>query len=808
MEKKYILVVEDNEINRHMLYKILDHDYVVLEAENGEIALRMLRENYELISLVLLDIVMPVLDGFGVLKQMKNDLFLSKIPVIVVSDQSSREMEERALEEGANEYILKPYRPAIIKQRIAKTIYYRETSSFVDSIQKDPLTGLYSKEYFYVRVEEIIHRQADIKYDLLCCDIERFRLVNEIYGTAVGNELLRYVGKDISKRVGDKGICGRIGPDIFAFIIQHQDQYFEENFAEVINDVNKFGIKLDIILRYGIYQIDQLDTPASLMCDRAVLAQKSIKGKYNTYFAYYDDNIRQKLLEEQTIISYMKEALVENQFKVYFQPKFDLKTEKIIGAEALVRWIHPTKGFLTPKDFIPIFEKNGFIADLDYYIWDQCCKKMRAWKDMGNEIIPISINLSRISIYDPHLPDKLIDLIKKYGLSPKYLHLEITESAYTEGSTQLIEMISKIRRMGFIIEMDDFGTGYSSLNMLSELPIDIIKLDMRFIQKEEKKSRDRSILSFIISLAKWMNLKVVAEGIETLDQLQYLKSINCEFGQGYYYSKPLPQEQFEDFLRNTDLNFANQNVSLVINKEQLNIDNLKHIIFVGDYRQDCSKFELEYNNVYQIDKMEVLEAINFMKDNGRDVCALILCLPYEMDNVLIEELGSCCENEHIALILVYDNESNIVEDINNYKVCDYIKRPYDLKRAKLRVDNCISAVIMEKFDQEKEINDAIIEMRRRTELDILTGLLNRAEFELRIENFFKHNNDPKGIFIILDVDNFKQVNDTLGHLAGDIVITRIGEYLTKLFTETNIISRIGGDEFALFIPYNTPYSQL
>ncbi|MEG1799761.1 MAG: EAL domain-containing protein, partial [Synergistaceae bacterium] len=212
-----------------------------------------------------------------------------------------------------------------------------------------------------------------------------------------------------------------------------------------------------------------------------------------------------------------------------FQPKYNLKTEQLAGAEALVRWMHPKRGIMAPAQFIPLFEKNGFITDLDLYIWEECCKKMRDWIDAGHLPIAVSVNVSRTDVYNPNLPELLVSLIRKYKLSPRNLHLEITETAYTENPEQLIEVVSRLKSLGFVIEMDDFGTGYSSLNMLSELPIDVLKLDIKFIQSEEKKGHSKSILSFIISLAKWLNLSVIAEGVETKAQVELLQSLNCEY---------------------------------------------------------------------------------------------------------------------------------------------------------------------------------------------------------------------------------------------------------------------------------------
>ena len=359
---KKILPVDDSSVNRQILTKILGTNYLTLEAENGETALSVLKKHGDTISAVLLDIVMPVMDGYEVLKEMRCDPIMSQIPVIVASGQDSDDAEIKALSLGAYDYILKPYKPEIIRHRIANTIYLRETAAFVNSVQNDPLTGLYSKEYFYLHAGDVLKNNPDKKYDLLCCDIERFKLVNDLYGTKAGDKLLKYVGEMICEAVADHGVCGRIGSDIFAFLIEHQESYENSPFIKKTESINVANINLNIILRYGIYFIDDTDIPINIACDRASLAKNSIKGKYETYFAHYDDTSRQKLLNEQFITSNMKNALDSGQFNVYFQPKYNLKTENVAGCEALVRWIHPERGIMSPAEFIPLFEKNGFIV--------------------------------------------------------------------------------------------------------------------------------------------------------------------------------------------------------------------------------------------------------------------------------------------------------------------------------------------------------------------------------------------------------------------------------------------------------------
>lgn len=808
---KTILVVDDNRVNRQILVKILSSDYSILEAEDGQAALKLLHKKQEAVSVVLLDIVMPVMDGYEVLRQMRGDPFLSKIPVIVASGQDSEDAEIKALSLGANDYIVKPYKPEIIRHRVANTIYLKETSAFVNSVQHDTLTGLFGKEYFYLKVGETLQNNPEQKYDLICFDVERFKLVNDRYGTAVGDELLRHIGQTLLEKTQDFGFCARLEADEFACLIAHRDHYVKSDFSDSIEKINALAehIKLSLVLRYGVYAIDDPTVPVDIMCDRADLAKESIKGKYETYFACYDDSLRQKLLDEQMIVSDMKTALTEGQFQVYFQPKYDLKTEQIAGAEALIRWQHPVKGLLSPAQFIPIFEKNGFISNLDYYVWEQSCQQIKAWKSEGAAMVPVSVNVSRVDIYDLELPEKVLSLIQKYELAPRNLHLEITESAYMENPDQLIETVSRLKKMGFIIEMDDFGTGYSSLNMLSELPIDILKLDMRFIQHEAQKTGDRSVLSFIISLAKWMNLKVVAEGTETLEQIKLLQSLGCEYAQGYYYAQPMPQKQFERHLHEAWLTAGGHWYDEDAVPRADEAYQHKTLLLLDRNAVDYPVLINEPIGEYQVECVEdAARALAVLADKKDRICALTISLPDKLSIEQAAALLDACKKYSLPALLLYDPARRPSDELIKLGFSDYTTRPYEPQQFALRLQNAISNARMEKFEQEKEINAAIIEMRKRAEHDALTGLLNRAEYEVRLDHFFLKNNDPKGIFIILDVDNFKAINDTYGHIVGDKVLSAVGEQLCRTFPETEIIARIGGDEFSLFIPYILPFTQL
>ena len=592
--RKKILVVEDNALNRSLLCQILSADYDVEEAENGQEALGVLRQFGEGISLILLDIIMPVMDGYTFLSIMKADPSYSSIPVIVTTQNDAESDEVAALSHGATDFVAKPYKPQVILHRVAGIIRLRETAAMINMIQYDRLTGLYSKQYFYQQAGEVLLRNPDQQYDIICSDIENFKLINDVFGVKAGDSLLRGIGNAYAERLKGIGICGRLNSDQFVCLLKHRDDYTDDMFIEASGLMNGLLDIHNIVMKWGIYNVEDRSVSIEQICDRALLAARSIKGQYGKYFAIYDDTLRNQLLREQAITDSMESALSQNQFLVYLQPKYRIKDEALVGAEALVRWNHPVWGFLSPAEFIPLFEKNGFITRLDRFVWEKACAVLHDWDERGYYPISVSVNVSRADIYNEDLADTLVKIIEKYDLDPSRLHLEITESAYTENPKQIIDTVTTLRELGFVIEMDDFGSGYSSLNMLNDMPIDILKLDMKFIRSEMAKPKSQGILQFIINLASWMNLSVVAEGVETKAQLLRLTEIGCDYVQGYYFAKPMPCQEFEGLLDeykgagieepSTDTEIRNELPVLLVADEDEDYRNMVHQAFEGRYR--------------------------------------------------------------------------------------------------------------------------------------------------------------------------------------------------------------------------------
>lgn len=557
-ENRYtILVVDDSFTTRALLGKIFEDSYQVEFAEDGYEALRILRQGSG-IAAVLLDLHMPKLDGYGVLAQMREDEDLKSIPVVVITASDDVESQLRAFDLGVVDVLIKPFNSQVVLHRVRNVIMRWEAArqAAQNALLEEQLrlsdidekTGIYNRRAFCRQTSKMLRDNPGTRYVLVRWDIDRFKVFNDIFGIAAGDRFLAGIGDTYRKLAGPAMVYGHWEADHFVMCMP-QDLFTDAQVAEKAKwPMTAESEEYDFSVRMGIYLIEDTTLDVSLMCDRAFLALRSIKNNYTVHVAYYDDSMRAAMIEEQRIVSEMDTALEQGQFVVYLQPQCNYVAGSLHGAEALVRWNHPERGLVPPDEFIPIFEHNGFITKMDECVWEQVCRLQRSWLDKGLPVVPISVNISRRDIYNPHLVDVITDLVARYRLNTSLIRLEITESAYMENAKQLIRVVERLRSAGFAVEMDDFGSGYSSLNTLKEVPVDMLKLDMKFLQGDENNPRGGNILTSIIRMAHWIDLPVLAEGVETRAQAEYLKSVGCSYIQGYFYARPMPASQFEKLL--------------------------------------------------------------------------------------------------------------------------------------------------------------------------------------------------------------------------------------------------------------------
>ena len=538
-----VLVVEDSEMNREILRELLSDEYDVLEAENGLTGIEQLVLHGEEIALVLLDVYMPVSDGFEFLERKRSDQCFDAVPVIIMTASSAVDDEIRCLELGASDFVTKPFNIQVLKNRMKSLIHLRESSAMLGRLETDSLTGLYTKEYFYHSLEELLRAEPGLRWDLVCSDVESFRAMNDRYGTQYCDEFLRGVAQSLSERLPGLIFAGRIGADVFAFLVEHR----EDDWTDALSQASRESCCGHFVVKYGIYQNVDHTLSAAAICDRATLALARIKQKFGADVAYYDDEMRRLQQREHEIGQTMESALAGGEFVVYYQPKHDLHTDAVCGAEALVRWISPEMGFVNPGQFVSLFERNGFITNLDFYIWEEVCRELRRCIDGGLPVVPVSVNASRRDFDVPDLAGRIAELADRYGLDHALLHVELTESMYSDAPERVARTIEALHADGFRVELDDFGSGYSSLTSLNTLKLDVMKIDMSLI-RQAAATNDYSILRFATLLADGMRLKTVVEGVETAEQVTALKVLGCDCVQGFFYSKPLPAAEFEAYL--------------------------------------------------------------------------------------------------------------------------------------------------------------------------------------------------------------------------------------------------------------------
>ena len=479
----------------------------------------------------------------------------------------------------------------------------------------DYLTGLCSREAFYLQGSDILEKDPDTQYDMVVADVENFKVVNERFGIKNGDKVLCYLADKYQRLLNGEGICTRMHGDVFAMLIRHGDGSWKERILWQFGENENEMEFRNLVIKYGIYEhVDRRIVPSG-MCDRAVLALNRIKKMYGKNVAMYDDSLRATLLREQQILDTMERALKERQFQVYYQAKYDINTENIIGAEALVRWIHPEMGFMSPGEFIPLFEKNGFIVKVDYYVWEEACKILRKWKEENRTMIPISVNVSRVDFELPGLVERITHLADQYEIERKYLHLEITESVYTDEPQQIIQ----------------------------------------------KNSNDRkNILGFIISLSKWLNLSTIAEGVETKEQIEKLKSFGCDYVQGYYYAKPVPYEEFEQLLdKKTE---SKASVDVIAKEEEI----LKicsgekcSILIVDDNemnRELLKSMLEEYYTVHEVCNGQ--EAMDYLLEHPGKIFLIVLYGEIPLDDM--ELFNQILEEKQAKYLFLLDSDGNYI----------------------------------------------------------------------------------------------------------------------------------------------------
>ena len=411
----------------------------------------------------------------------------------------------------------------------------------------DRLTGLYTRDHLFKCAKGAIDVHSDVEYIILYINVKNFKVVNDIFGNEFGDYAIKSFAEKMKNAFSKRSVFGRLGGANFGIILP-KEEYDEKMMANLFSHVNikKGNAKYPLQVQVGVYEVDREETDISVMFANARLALSTIEHDDSKHISYYDEQLRNEILWNQELTAQVADAIKDRDIRPYLQPIAD-SDGNIVGCEALVRWMHKEYGLLPPVRFIPSFEKNGLIADVDKYMWRCACEILSDWKKRGWNMF-VSVNISPKDFYYMDVPKYIKDLVKEYGLEPKQLRVEITESVMVSDPDKVIAIMDDFRKDGFIVEMDDFGSGYSSLNMLKTLPVDVLKIDMNFLGRSDNEKKAETIVKNIINLSLDLGIMSLTEGVETQEQYNGLAQMGCKLFQGYYFSKPIQVDKFEELV--------------------------------------------------------------------------------------------------------------------------------------------------------------------------------------------------------------------------------------------------------------------
>lgn len=634
--KSIILIIDDSKERQKSLSELIAKDYFIMSAANCAEAKTALNFNFKRISgIILSNKIRGEIPSEFVSFIKSNDSY-KNIPVLIFCRSFIDDEAKKCLNAGAGDVFFEPVDCVLLLNRLKNIINLTEAAYILEEIEKDDLTGLYTRQAFLHRANAKILENPGKLYGIMAFDFENFKLTNNQYGEDKCNEFLAYVARRLQSCLNGE-LMGRFGGDQFILIYEMGQNKSLENINSIISKILLDAPIPHQILKIGSYAPIDSALPIVCSCDYAFLAIQQIKGVYGRNFAVYEESLQQQLLNDQKILENMEKALVEEQFKVFYQPKHDSVTGKIAGAEALVRWNHPVYGFMAPSQFIPLFEKSGFISKLDSFIIKKVCADIVKWQENGIPVVPVSINVSRRDYFENGWLFEQLKIIDGAKIDHSLLHIEVTESLYAENVQFIINQVKRVQEHGFLIEMDDFGAGYSSLGMLSTFPLNIIKLDISFVQNLET---NQIVIENIIRMAHSMGLITVAEGVENEGQFKILKNFGCDMIQGFYFSRPLSSEEYEKYLRK-------------------NVCSLSKITELEFSEKKIVNFSENISNVSSINDMFDLLPGAFFSFHS-DICGQIMAFNKEMLDLLGcnsgEELREYCGNCFKGMIFEDDVE--------------------------------------------------------------------------------------------------------------------------------------------------------
>lgn len=566
LQNKTALIVDSSEENRTALRNLLQGDLRIQEAESAETAIALFKDADNTIDILLLDIPFPTHVNFSVLSYLKDSNVLPDMPVIVISEDGSDAFVEAVFDLGAIDCIQRPFSNRLLVRRVLTTlVLFKSKKDLAQKIDRrhmesfgqeiDGVTGLYTKRMFLEQASKYLEQNKDNPLCILAIDIDHFLLFNQCYGSDAATRYLVCMAEYL-KRYSAKfgGVTGFTDDNRFFYLCPDKAELFNDIRTHVRSELSAHSLEIGFAPKFGVYCISPSDKKSILnMCDCAISAIAHGKREYSHLIVWYDDSMEQ-CDDESKLLQDIEVGLQNKEFTCFLQPKCNMSTKKIVGAEALVRWIRRDGSMVSPAVFIPVLEKNGFTSRVDAMVWEEVCRYQRECIDRALPLLPVSINVSRSDIYNMDVCDHLLKLLRKYELPISCLELEITESVLVSEYHSIEKEIAKIKEHGFTTLMDDFGSGYSAMNVLRDLDIDILKLDLKFLKLDyNAKERSDGILESIISSATTLNIPIIVEGVELANQVDFLLGLGCRYAQGYYFYRPLKKSDYTALLENAAL---------------------------------------------------------------------------------------------------------------------------------------------------------------------------------------------------------------------------------------------------------------
>ena len=659
----------------------------------------------------------------------------------------------------------------------------RYQASLEDMVFVDPLTGGMSETRFRKEAERLLEKGID--YTLVSVDVQGFKLINSIYGPKEGNRTLRHIYNVLHDGLKPGELLTHATADQFYLLLIGQGRpEIEQRTREIYEKANAFNAGQEspyyLELRFGACIIRPGDTDVPSIEERSSTARKK-GGRLRGGCTFYDPEWHRVQLEEKELVDRLDLSLRDGDFKVYYQPKVRLEDRLVCGAEALIRWQHPSRGLLSPAVFVPVFEKYRLIPRLDQFIFEQVCRDLARWREEGRELCPISVNLSRQNLDIPNFLERCRRIRDRYGVDRGLIQFELTETILLDDPEGVCRLIDRMHDAGFGCSMDDFGSGYSSLGLLSQLNVDTIKLDRSFFLEGNDSERGRRVVESILKMAGKLHIVTVAEGVERAGQLEYLRHSACDIVQGFVFFRPLPVEEFEKAAwTGGQLRHAGAACPVPAREEEAPHRDDKSAASIITFRYqpgaDLLRFSAPFASVMKGD-VEFPAGGSFLRTSG---------LLHESDaDDFLEMLGRCARGEKPCLE-------------GAFRVCvsngGYDWMELHVHREDTPAGPFVQGVLVNTRSWRNELN----RWKERANRDGLTGLYNRIYFERAVRKRLSGGN-CRGALIFIDVDDFKKVNDALGHLAGDVILRSTARRILSVFHHSDVVARYGGDEFVVFV---------